>query len=65
MFAIRACRHSVMISKPLSKSDMRKLVNHMGEIEQPWVCTEYDFLRNITNKDDFRIVHMAGPQCDT
>lgn len=37
MFASRACRKSVMIGKALSKSDMKKLVNHMGEIEQPWV----------------------------
>lgn len=26
-----------MIGKSLSKTDMRRLVNHMGEIEQPWV----------------------------
>lgn len=37
MFASRACRKSVMIGKSLSKADMRRLVNHMGEIEQPWV----------------------------
>lgn len=39
MFASRACRKSVMIGKPLSKFDMRKLIEHMGEIEQPWVST--------------------------
>lgn len=37
MFASRACRSSVMIGDPLSKSDMRRLVDHMGTIEQPWV----------------------------
>ena len=37
MFASRACRKSVMIGTSLSKSDMRRLVNQMGEIEQPWV----------------------------
>lgn len=37
MFASRACRSSVMIGMPLSKSDMRRLVDHMGTIEQPWV----------------------------
>lgn len=26
-----------MIGKALSKNEMRKLVNHMGEIDQPWV----------------------------
>lgn len=37
MFASRACRKSVMIGTALSKSTMRQLVDHMGEIEQPWV----------------------------
>lgn len=38
MFASRACRKSVMIGKSLSKADMRRLVSHMGEIDQPWNC---------------------------
>lgn len=38
MFASRSCRKSVMIGTPLNKSEMRKLVCHMGEIEQPWNC---------------------------
>lgn len=37
MFASRACRKSVMIGTALSKITMRQLINHMGEIEQPWV----------------------------
>lgn len=37
MFASRACRSSVMIGKSLTKSDMRRLVDHMGTLEQPWV----------------------------
>lgn len=37
MFASRACRKSIMIGKALSMSDMRKLIDHMGEIDQPWV----------------------------
>lgn len=37
MFASRACRSSVMIGTALSKTDMRRLVDHMGTIEQPWV----------------------------
>lgn len=39
MFASRACRSSVMIGKALSRIDMRRLVDHMGTIEQPWVRT--------------------------
>lgn len=42
MFASRACRSSVMIGTPLSHTDMRRLVDHMGTIEQPWVSI-YDF----------------------
>lgn len=38
MFASRACRKSVMIGKILNNNEMRKLVNHMGEIEEPWNC---------------------------
>ncbi|EDS44415.1 DNA mismatch repair protein pms1 [Culex quinquefasciatus] len=37
MFASRACRKSVMIGKALTVAEMRRLVTHMGEIEQPWV----------------------------
>lgn len=38
MFASRACRKSIMIGTALKKSEMKKLVCHMGEIEQPWNC---------------------------
>lgn len=38
MFASRACRKSVMIGDILNQSAMRKLLNHMGEIDQPWNC---------------------------
>nr|XP_036223557.1 mismatch repair endonuclease PMS2 [Bactrocera oleae] len=37
MFASRACRKSVMIGMALKRATMKKLVTHMGEIEQPWV----------------------------
>lgn len=45
MFASRACRKSVMIGTALSKADMKKLVNHMAEIEKPWVSLEFSFFR--------------------
>ncbi|KAK3092069.1 hypothetical protein FSP39_024887 [Pinctada imbricata] len=38
MFASRACRKSIMIGTALRKSEMKKLIFHMGEIEQPWNC---------------------------
>ncbi|KAL8606604.1 hypothetical protein ACOMHN_009489 [Nucella lapillus] len=38
MFASRACRKSIMIGTHLNKMEMKKLLCHMGEIEQPWNC---------------------------
>ncbi|XP_076448637.1 mismatch repair endonuclease PMS2-like [Babylonia areolata] len=38
MFASRACRKSIMIGTHLNKPEMKKLLCHMGEIEQPWNC---------------------------
>ena len=38
MFAMRACRSSVMIGKTLTTKQMATIVNHMGEIDKPWNC---------------------------
>jgi DNA mismatch repair protein PMS2 len=38
MFAMRACRSSVMIGKALTSSQMYTLVRHMGELDKPWNC---------------------------
>ncbi|KAJ9099264.1 hypothetical protein QFC21_004145 [Naganishia friedmannii] len=38
MFAMRACRKSVMFGKALSRLQMQQIVRHMGEIDQPWNC---------------------------
>lgn len=38
MFAMRACRSSVMIGKTLTPKQMGVLVRHMGEIDKPWNC---------------------------
>lgn len=38
LFAMRACRSSVMIGKTLQRRQMEKLVRHMGEIDKPWNC---------------------------
>lgn len=38
MFAMRACRSSVMIGKALNKAQMYNLVRHMGELDKPWNC---------------------------
>lgn len=38
MFAMRACRSSVMIGKTLNLKQMGALVKRMGEIDKPWNC---------------------------
>ncbi|KAL8847510.1 MAG: hypothetical protein Q9221_007465 [Calogaya cf. arnoldii] len=38
LFAMRACRSSVMIGNTLQKRQMANLVRHMGEIDKPWNC---------------------------
>jgi DNA mismatch repair protein PMS2 len=38
MFAMRACRSSIMIGRALSRRQMERVVRHMGEMEKPWNC---------------------------
>lgn len=38
MFAMRACRRSVMVGKALPTKAMEKIVRHMGELDKPWNC---------------------------
>ena len=38
MFAMRACRSSIMVGKTLTLKQMENLVRKMGEIEKPWNC---------------------------
>ncbi|KAJ7590681.1 DNA mismatch repair protein [Mycena floridula] len=38
MFAMRACRKSVMVGMPLTQGQMTSVVQHMGTMEQPWNC---------------------------
>lgn len=56
MLASRACRKSVMIGDPLTNSQMKILIKHMGEIEHPWNCPHgrptIRFLQNLDFIDD-------------
>ncbi|ODN04620.1 Mismatch repair endonuclease PMS2 [Orchesella cincta] len=38
LLASRACRKSVMIGTALNLKEMRGIVDHMGEMDQPWNC---------------------------
>lgn len=49
MFAMRACRSSIMIGTPLKSSTMNKVVRHMGTLNKPWNCPHgRPTLRHIT-----------------
>lgn len=38
MFAMRACRTSIMIGRTLTHRQMGKIVKHLGELDKPWNC---------------------------
>ena len=38
MFAMRACRSSIMIGKTLTRKQMSNVLTHMGTIDKPWNC---------------------------
>src|SRR5206468_1978697 len=38
MFAMRACRSSIMIGKTLTQKQMERVVRNMGTIDKPWNC---------------------------
>ena len=38
MFAMRACRSSIMVGKSLSLSKMEKVVRNLGGLNKPWNC---------------------------
>lgn len=38
MFAMRACRKSIMVGKALTKGQMERVVRNMGALEKPWNC---------------------------
>lgn len=44
MLASRACRKSVMIGDALTKKQMKKLIQHMGELDHPWVRNKQCFI---------------------
>jgi DNA mismatch repair protein PMS2 len=54
MFAMRACRKSVMIGTPLNTSQMTSIVRHMGTMDQPWNCPHgRPTMRHLSNISNF------------
>ncbi|KAL5513934.1 hypothetical protein ACEPAG_2695 [Sanghuangporus baumii] len=66
MFAMRACRKSVMIGMALNKSQMTTIVRHMGTMDQPWNCPHgRPTMRHLTSLNDsaigVRTLDNSGP----
>ncbi|SMN18650.1 similar to Saccharomyces cerevisiae YNL082W PMS1 ATP-binding protein required for mismatch repair in mitosis and meiosis [Maudiozyma saulgeensis] len=38
MFAMRACRMSIMVGKPLNRKTMKKVVGNLSTLDKPWNC---------------------------
>jgi len=38
VFAYKACRGAIMIGKPLTQQEMRRVVNNIHSLDQPWNC---------------------------
>lgn len=52
MFAMRACRSSIMIGKTLSRRQMRNVLDHMGRLDKPWNCPHgRPTMRHLTSLD--------------
>jgi len=61
MFAMRACRKSVMIGKSLTTTQMTQLVRNMGTIDQPWNCPHgRPTMRHLTKMERPRIDNRGG-----
>ena len=54
MFAMRACRSSIMIGKTLNPKQMKNVVTNMGTIDKPWNCPHgRPTMRHLTSLDAF------------
>lgn len=50
MFAMRACRSSIMIGTALDTATMERVVRHLGRLDKPWNCPHgRPTLRHITS----------------
>ena len=52
MFAMRACRSSIMIGKALSEKMMERVVRNLGGLDKPWSCPHgRPTMRHLTELD--------------
>ncbi|KAL4820252.1 hypothetical protein BDW67DRAFT_193010 [Aspergillus spinulosporus] len=67
MFAMRACRSSIMIGKTLTQRQMERVVRDMGTIDKPWNCPHgRPTMRHLFSLgrwgvwDEYADIHTAG-----
>jgi DNA mismatch repair protein PMS2 len=66
MFAMRACRSSIMIGKTLTEGKMRTVVQHMGEIDKPWNCPHgRPTMRHLMTLNSFETWHEGDGLLET
>lgn len=54
MFAMRACRSSIMIGKSLTPKVMKTVVQHLGKLNKPWNCPHgRPTMRHLVNLGQF------------
>jgi DNA mismatch repair ATPase MutL len=70
MFASRACRNSIMIGKALSTKEMEKIIQHLSDVDTPWMCAHgrptichpnVNVSNMIQMDDRYASEHIAGP----
>lgn len=65
MFAMRACRKSVMVGMPLKHQQMVSIVRHMGTMDQPWNCPHgRPTMRHLSDISQFGRNHLSDKRLD-
>lgn len=55
MFAMRACRSSIMVGKPLNKRTMVRVVQNLSTLDKPWNCPHgRPTMRHLMELKDFQ-----------
>lgn len=55
MFAMRACRSSIMVGQPLTKATMKKVIHRLAFLDKPWNCPHgRPTLRHVMSVDQWQ-----------
>ena len=65
MFAMRACRSSIMVGKNLTQKQMLRVVRNMGTIDKPWNCPHgRPTMRHLVSLGDWQEWDESGNRDD-